>query len=147
MNLVAWSKTVYFPPCETIKYQIKSFVFWCSYRWTCCFARSDSSPVLSLVSIFRGLVVTSRYHGSKISGYQQNVVLQICQKTRKKKWRGWLSCARLHFEQNGSPYVSSTVRQRRWPPLQRKIVEIQKLCFHGDVTSHFSPLLSSGGKR
>ena len=90
INLVAWSKVVHFPPCVTIKYQIKSFVFWCSYRWSCFFARSHSSPVLSLVSFCRGQVVTSRYHGCKISGYQQTVVLQICQKKTKKKEMTWM---------------------------------------------------------
>ena len=75
---------LFFTLCND-KISSKSFVFWCSYRWTCCFARSDSSPVLSLVYFLRGQVVTSCYHGSKISGYQQTVVLQVCQKKRNKK--------------------------------------------------------------
>ena len=88
-------KSYVYQPCGLIKRRLFSTlcnVFWCSYRWTYCFARSDSSPILSLVSFFRGQVVTSRYHGSKISGYQQTAVLQICQKkqtNKKKKWRGW----------------------------------------------------------
>ena len=44
-------------------------------------------------------------------------------------------------EQNGSPNFSSVVRQRKWPFLSRKIVEIEKFCHHGNVTSHFSSLL------
>ena len=36
-----------------------------------------------------------------------------------------------------SPYFSSIVRQFRWPSLPRKI-EIQKSCYLGYVTSHFS---------
>ena len=88
-------KSYVYQPCGLIKSRLFSTlcnVFWCSYRWTYCFARSDSSPILSLVSFFRGQVVTSRYHGSKISGYQQTAVLQICQKKqtkKKQKWRGW----------------------------------------------------------
>ena len=44
-------------------------------------------------------------------------------------------------EQNGSPNFSSAVRQGKWPFLSRKIVEIEKFCHHGNVTSHFSSLL------
>ena len=40
-------------------------------------------------------------------------------------------------EQNGNPYFSSIVRQCRWPSLSRKIVETQKVCYHGNLTSHF----------
>ena len=137
-------KSYVYQPCGLIKSRLFSTlcnVFWCSYRWTYCFARSDSSPILSLVSFFRGQVVTSRYHGSKISGYQQTAVLQICQKkqTKAKTEMTWMTFP--------SPYFPSIVRQCRWSSLQRKIVEIQKFCFHGDVTSHFSPLIYSGGKR
>ena len=38
-------------------------------------------------------------------------------------------------KQNGSPYVSSIVRQCKWPSLSRKIAEIQKYCYHGNLTS------------
>ena len=41
-------------------------------------------------------------------------------------------------EQNGGPYFSSTVQQYKWPSLSRKIVVIQKFCYHGNLTSHFS---------
>ena len=41
-------------------------------------------------------------------------------------------------EQNGSPQLSSIVRQCKWPSLSRTIVEIQKFCCHGNLTSRFS---------
>ena len=36
----------------------------------------------------------------------------------------------------------SIVRQCKWLSVSRKLVEIQKFCFHGNVTSHFSLLLA-----
>ena len=48
-------------------------------------------------------------------------------------------------DQNGSPYFSSIVRQRKWPSLSGKIVEIQKICFNGKVKSHFFFLLCDKG--
>ena len=44
-------------------------------------------------------------------------------------------------EQNGSPYFSSIVRQCKWPSSSRRIVEIQKLCYHGNLTSRFPLIL------
>ena len=35
-----------------------------------------------------------------------------------------------------SPYISSIVRQCKWPSLSGNIVEIQKFCYHGNMTSH-----------
>ena len=46
-------------------------------------------------------------------------------------------------EQNGSPYFPSMARQRKWPSLSWQIVEIQKSCYHGNVTSQFSSLRST----
>ena len=37
---------------------------------------------------------------------------------------------------------ASIVQQFKWPSRSRKIVEIQKFCHHGNVTSHFSSLLT-----
>ena len=37
-------------------------------------------------------------------------------------------------EQNGNPYFFSIVRQFKWPSLSRRIVEIQKFCYRGNVT-------------
>ena len=44
-------------------------------------------------------------------------------------------------EQNGSPQFSSIVRQCKWPSMSRTIVEIQKFCYHGNLTSRFSLFL------
>ena len=44
-------------------------------------------------------------------------------------------------EQNGNPQFSSIDRQCKWPSLSRTIVEIQKFCYHGNLTSRFSPFL------
>ena len=46
-------------------------------------------------------------------------------------------------EQNSSPFFSSIVRQSKWLSLSRKIVEIQKFCYHGNVTSHFFSVVKS----
>ena len=59
-------------------------------------------------------VVTSRCHGSKISGSQQTVVLQIRQKKKTKKKNDMYDfpvhdCTQ---EQDGSPYVSTIVWQQ-----------------------------------
>ena len=45
-------------------------------------------------------------------------------------------------EQNGIPDFSSIVRQSKWPSLSRKIVLIQKFCYNGNLTSHFSSLIT-----
>ena len=47
-------------------------------------------------------------------------------------------------EQNGSPYFSSIVRQCKWTSFSRKIVEIQKFCYHGNLTSRFPLILGWG---
>ena len=47
-------------------------------------------------------------------------------------------------EQNGSPYFSSIVRQCKWTSSSRKIVEIQKFCYHGNLTSRFPLILGWG---
>ena len=44
-------------------------------------------------------------------------------------------------EQRDSPYFPFIIWQCEWPPLSRKVVEIQKFCYHGNITSHFSSLL------
>ena len=60
----------------------------------------------------------SRCHGSKIYGSQQTVVLQIWQEKT------------MHSEQNGSRCFPLIVLQCKCPSLSRKIVEIQKSCYH-----------------
>ena len=63
----------------------------------------------------------------------------MAEKTKKKRWHLWLSCAWLHSGTKRYPYFSSIVRQRKWLLLLRN-VEIQKFCYHGNVTSHLSSL-------
>ena len=78
----------------------------------------------------------SRYvscHGSKIAGSQQTVVVLI--------WRVWFSCAWLKSGTKREPILSSVVRQCHLPSLSRKMVELQKFCYHGNVTSNLSSLL------
>jgi len=41
---------------------------------------------------------------------------------------------------NSSQCFSFMIRQRKWPSLSRKNVEIQKSCYHGNLTPHFSSL-------
>ena len=78
------------------------------------------------------------YHGNKISGSQQTVVLQM--RHWKKRTVGVydfpvIDCTQ---DENGSPFFSSIVRQWKWPSLLRMMVEIQKFCYHGNMTSHIS---------
>ena len=78
------------------------------------------------------------YHGNKISGSQQTVVLQM--RHWKKPTVGvydfpLLDCSQ---DENGSPFFSSIVRQWKWPCLSRTMVENQKFCYHGNMTSHTS---------
>ena len=44
----------------------------------------------------RGEVATSSYHGTKISGSQRTVIMQIWEKNLRKNSHVWLSCAWLH---------------------------------------------------
>ena len=48
-------------------------------------------------------------------------------------------------EQNGSPQFPSIVRKCKWPSLSRKS-EIQKVCYHGNLTSQFSSLLKKANE-
>ena len=67
-------------------------------------------------------VVTSRCHGSKISGSQQTVVLQI--------WHEWLALRNKTVTHTFFPKVLTM--------LNVIIDEIQKFCQHNNVTSRFS---------
>ena len=67
-------------------------------------------------------VVTSRCHGSRLSGSQQTVVQQISQKRKTKKKKNDIYPFPAHHcteEQNGSPYFSSIIRECKWPSLSR----------------------------
>ena len=84
----------------------------------------------------------SCYHCSKISGgSQETVVLQIWPKKMKKINVYDFPVYYCTQEQNSIPYFSSMVWQCKWLYLSRKIVEIQKFCYHGNATSHYSSLL------
>ena len=48
--------------------------------------------------------------------------------------------ANMAERQSCSPYVLSIVWQCKWRSRSRMIVEIQKFCYHGNMTSHFSSL-------
>ena len=120
-----------------------------------CFLLKLFEPTRSTTQILvvtrhqRGEAVTSRCHGSEISGSQQAVVLQIWQEKKMIKMTCMTPLHDCTQDQNGSPYFSSIVRQCKWPSLSWKIVEVQEFCFHGNATSHFytsqrqsSPVLS-----
>ena len=77
-------------------------------------------------------VVTSRCHGSKMSGSQLTVVLQIWQRKKRQNWHVWLSCAWLDSETKRQPVLLFN----RF--MSRKIVEIQEFCSLGNVAPHFS---------
>ena len=68
-------------------------------------------------------------------------------KNKTKQKRKNLACMTpVHdctLDQNGSPYFPSIARQRKWPSLSWQIVEIQKSCYHGNVTSQSSSLRST----
>ena len=72
-------------------------VIWSFYRLAITPPRRSQNPVhITCDSLWQREVVTSRCHGSKISGSQQTVVLQIWQKEKRKNWHAWLSCVWLH---------------------------------------------------
>ena len=87
-------------------------------------------------------MVTSRCHGSKISGSQQTLVLQIWQKNEKQKtcmtFPGMVALRikivahtffPLYDNANGRLY-----EERLWR-------SVQKFCYHVNVMSHFSSIL------
>ena len=80
-------------------------------------------------TIERRRVVASRCHGIHF-WISQTVVLQLLQ---EKNWREWLSCAWQITLRN-----KTVARQWKWLSLSKKIVEMQKCCYHRNVTSHFS---------
>ena len=97
--------------------------------------------------IFKGSLLGKWLHHvalvAIVSGSQQTVVLQIIMTENSKKVDMYdFPVHDYTQEQNGSPYFSSTIRQCRWPSLSKKIVVIQKFCYHGTVTSHSSSLYS-----
>jgi len=73
-----------------------------------------------------------------ISGSQQTLVTQIWREKTKRNDTYDFSVHCSTLEQNGSSHFFSIVRQCKWPSLSRKVVEIQKFCFHGNVTLPFS---------
>ena len=86
-------------------------------------------------------VVTSRCHGSKISISQKQWPYKYGREKNEK-----IDVYKFHDytqEQNDSPYFYSIFRQCKWPSLSRKMIEIQKFCCHGNLTSHSTSLLVS----
>ena len=65
-----------------------------------------------------------------------------CKYDRKnvKNWHVWLSCSWLHSGTKRYPQFPSIVRKCKWPSLSRKS-KIEKVCYHGNLTSQFSSLL------
>ena len=58
----------------------------------------------------------------------------------------WLFCAWLHSRKKKPISLSSIVWQFKWLSRSRKIIEIHKCCYHGNVTSHaFSCALTKCG--
>lgn len=78
--------------------------------------------------------VVSRCHGSNMSKKPQS-----CKYDRKKRKKS--TCMTFPcMIALGSPYFSSIVRQCKWPSVSRKIIEIRKCSYHGNVTSQVSSL-------
>ena len=82
----------------------------------------------------RGDVVTLRCHGSKTFRSQQTLVLQIWQE-KNDMCEFWGHDCTHDQEQNGSPsaFCQSLENENDRQAVSRKIVEIQKFCFHGNV--------------
>ena len=78
---------------------------------------------------YREEVVTSRCQGSNISGSQIRGLAKMAEKDEKIDLYDFPvhDCTQ---ELNGSLYFPSIVRQCKWSSLSRKIVEIQKFCYH-----------------
>ena len=80
----------------------------------------------------------SRCHRSKISRSQRSRgPVNMAEKKNKKNGLYNFRVYECTREQNGNPYFCSIVRRCKWPSLSRKIVEIQKFCYRGNLTSHF----------
>ena len=80
----------------------------------------------------------SRCHRSKISRSQRSRgPVNMAEKKNEKNGLYNFRVYECTREQNGSPYFCSIVQQCKWPSLSRKIVEIQKFCYRGNLTSHF----------
>ena len=77
-------------------------------------------------------------HVAIVAKFQQTVVLQIWRKTEALKCMIFLCLNALKNKTVRIPYYSSIFRLGKCPSLSRKIVEIQKFCYHGNVTLHFS---------
>ena len=76
-------------------------------------------------------------HRSKISRSQRSRgPVNMAEKKNEKNGLYDFRVNECTPEQNGSPYFSSIVRQCKWPSLSRKIVEILKFCYRGNVTLH-----------
>ena len=95
---------------------------------------------------FEGFVVEGR-SCHVVLPWKQNVwILTNCgpaslaEKKRKKLTCMSFLCM-ITQEQNSSPYFTSIIGQCKWLLLWRKVVEIQKFCYHGNMMLH-SPLLS-----
>ena len=70
-----------------------------------------------------------------------NKIILSC-KYGRTKWHVWLSCAwTCTQEEIRSPYLLPLLNSANGHLCQRKIVEIQKSCHHGNLTSHFSYLI------
>ena len=76
-----------------------------------------------------------------VSGSQQTVVLPIIMTENSKKVDMYDFPVHDYTQgKNGSPYFSSIIGQCKWPSLSKKIVVIQKFCYHGNLMSHSSSL-------
>ena len=91
------------------------------------------------VDLWRGEVETSRYHGSNISGsFKTNCGPSSMteKKKTKTKTKEKLRCVTFLF-----PFFFPSFDNANGRLGQENIVESQKFCNHGNVTSHFSSLL------
>ena len=80
----------------------------------------------------------SRCHGRKISGSRQTVVQQIWQKKSENIYIYDFPAHDCAEEQNVNPQFSSIIDNANDRLCQE---EIQKFCYNGNVTLHFSSLL------
>ena len=107
--------------------------------------KNSSSSLSLVVGCPQHSEETSLHHMSMVTKFLDRNKAWSCKYDRRKKQKIDISDFPVHDclqKQTVSSYfISSIVQQCKWPSLSRKIIEIQKVCNVGNMTSHFSSLL------
>ena len=104
--------------------------------------KNSSSSLSLVVGCPQYREETSLHHMSMVAKFLDLNKAWSCKYDRKNKKLTQVTPVHDCLQkQTVSSYFSSIVQQCKWPSLSRKIIEIQKVCNVGNMTSHFSSLL------